>query len=90
MKTSNLIYCLAICTALLTSCSIFEPAEKRIALFDGKTLDGWTIIKCEAVVDNGDILLISGNGLVQTEKKYGDFILEFEWKALRQGKWDSA
>jgi hypothetical protein len=40
-------------------------------------------------VDGGDILLKAGNGLVQTEKKYGDFILEFEWKALRDANWDS-
>ena len=27
--------------------------------------------------------------MVQTEKKYGNFILEFEWKALRNDNWDS-
>ena len=89
MKTSNLFYSIVITLALLTSCSVFESADKRIPLFDGKTLDGWTVIKCEATVDDGDILLVAGNGLVQTEKKYGDFILEFEWKALRDDKWDS-
>ena len=89
MKASNLFCSLVICAALLTSCSVFESGGKRVALFDGKTLDGWTVIKCEATVDDGDILLVAGNGLVQTEKQYGDFILEFEWKALRQGKWDS-
>jgi len=89
MKTSNLFYSLIIATALLTSCSVFESADKRIPLFDGKTLDGWTVIKCEAKIDDGDILLVAGNGLVQTEKKYGDFILDFEWKALRDDKWDS-
>ena len=61
----------------------------RAALFDGKTLNGWTVLKCEATVDNGDILIVAGNGLIQTEKKYGDFVLEFEWKALRDNKWDS-
>jgi len=89
MKTSNLFYSLVIIAALGTSCSVFEPADKRVALFDGKTLEGWKVIKCEAVVDNGDILLVAGNGLVQTEKKYRNFILEFEWKALRDNKWDS-
>jgi len=89
MKTSNLFYSLIIATALLTSCSVFESADKRIPLFDGKTLDGWTVIKCEAKIDDGDILIVAGNGLIQTEKKYGDFILDFEWKALRDDKWDS-
>ena len=89
MKASNLFYNIVIALALLTSCSDSEPGGKRAALFDGKTMDGWTVIKCEAVVDDGDILLVAGNGLVQTKKKYGDFILEFEWKALRNDKWDS-
>jgi len=89
MKTSNLFYCIVITAALLTSCSVFESGDKRIAIFDGKTLDGWTVIKCEAKVDDGDILIVAGNGLIQTEKKYGDFILDFEWKALRDDKWDS-
>ena len=59
------------------------------ALFDGKTLDGWTVLKCEAVVDNGEILLVEGNGLVQTNEKYGNFILELEWKPLADDNWDS-
>jgi hypothetical protein len=89
MKASSLFYSLVIATIMLTSCSVFESGSKRVSLFDGKTLDGWTVIKCEATVDNGDILLVAGNGLVQTEKKYDDFIFEFEWKALRGNKWDS-
>jgi len=74
---------------LSTSCSVLKPGAKRVSLFDGKTLNGWTLVTCEAEVDGGDILLKAGNGLVQTEKKYGDFILEFDWKALRDEKWDS-
>jgi hypothetical protein len=89
MRVSNLFYSIVIATLMLTSCSVFESGGKRVALFDGKTLDGWTVIKCEATVDDGDILLVAGNGLVQTDKKYGDFILEFEWKALRDKNWDS-
>ena len=89
MKASSVFSSLTIAAVLLTSCSVFEPREKRVALFDGKTLDGWTLITCEAAVDDGDILLKAGNGLVQTEKKYGNFILEFDWKALRDAKWDS-
>jgi hypothetical protein len=61
----------------------------RVALFDGKNLDAWDVLKCEAVVDDGTILLKAGNGLVQTKKKYKDFILEYEWKALKDSEWDS-
>ena len=89
MKTSITLCSVVVAVALLTSCAILEGEGKRVALFDGKTLNGWTVIKCEATVDDGDILLTAGNGLVQTEKKYGDFVLEFEWKALRDNRWDS-
>jgi hypothetical protein len=64
-------------------------AEERISLFDGKTLKGWTVLKCEAEVDNGEILIKAGNGLVQSQQKYGDFVLELDWKALKQDKYDS-
>ncbi len=64
-------------------------ADKRVSLFNGKDLDGWTLLKCEATVDDGNILLESGNGLVQSEKKYADFVLEFDWKALAEDNWDS-
>ena len=89
MKAASVFFSLMIAVVFLTSCSVFEPREKRVALFDGKTLNGWTLITCEAQVDGGDILLKAGNGLVQTEKKYGNFILEFEWTALRDANWDS-
>ena len=60
-----------------------------MSLFDGKTLNGWTVLKCQASVDDGDILITAGNGLVQTEKKYRDFVLEFEWRPLRDNRYDS-
>lgn len=62
---------------------------ERVSLFNGKDLQGWTVSGCEAGVDNGDMLIKSGNGLVQTERKYADFVLEFEWKALAADNWDS-
>jgi hypothetical protein len=75
---------------LSLSCATPEPANPaRVALFDGKTLEGWTVLKCAAVVDDGDILILEGNGLIQTERQYGDFILEFDWKALKEDNWDS-
>lgn len=65
------------------------PNGRAVALFDGKTLNGWTVLDCQATVDDGNILITAGNGLVQTEKQYADFILEFEWKPLRENNWDS-
>jgi hypothetical protein len=74
--------------AILAMCSYLN-AEEPVSLFDGKTLKGWDVLKCEAEVKDKAILLVAGNGLVQTKKRYRDFILEYEWKALKPDKWDS-
>ena len=59
------------------------------SLFDGKTLNGWHPTRCEVEVRDGAILLKAGNGLLRTDYRYGNFVLDLEWKALREGKWDS-
>lgn len=64
-------------------------AAECVELFDGKTLKGWDVLTCEAVVKDGAILLKAGNGLVQTKKRYTDFVFEYEWKALKADAWDS-
>jgi hypothetical protein len=85
---SGLFLCLFSAFLGLTAL-VAAAGSKRVSLFDGKTLAGWTLVTCEAVVQNGEILLQAGNGLLQTEKKYQDFVFEFEWKALKAEKWDS-
>lgn len=88
MKTKLICNCAVILCIL--SISAFSADEaRRVALFDGKTLDGWDVLKCESVVQDGSILIKGGNGVVQTKNKYSDFVLEFDWKALKDDKWDS-
>lgn len=77
-----------VCAAAIVT-QAADAAGKRVSLFDGKSLAGWTLVTCEACVDNGDMFIKEGNGLVQTARKYGDFVFEFEWKALKSEKWDS-
>jgi len=92
MKALTTCCCILVALGLFTSCTPLNseaPGSKRVALFDGKTLTGWTVLKCEAAVDSGDILIQTGNGLIQTEAQYADFVLEFDWKALSDNKWDS-
>lgn len=64
-------------------------AKEAVSLFDGKTLDGWKVTACEAEVQEGAILLKAGNGMVRTERSFKDFVLEIEWKALKEDQWDS-
>ena len=79
---------LVLAASLLAS-GFASAQEKRVSLFNGKDLKGWSILKCEAEVKDGNMFIKSGNGLVQTAKKYQNFVLEYEWKALCEDKWDS-
>jgi hypothetical protein len=74
--------------------SIFALAGAALAqqpgsLFDGKTLDGWKVVTCEAEVADGAILIKGGNGFLLADKQYGDFVFACDWKALNTDMWDS-
>jgi len=62
------------------------PAGDWIKLFDGKTLNGWSVHSGTATyaAENGAIagtaVLGSPNSFLCTQKEFGDFILEFEVK----------
>lgn len=60
-----------------------------MSLFNGEDLSGWHVTRCEAVVENGSLLLKSGNGFVRTDHRYRDFVLELDWKARKSELWDS-
>jgi hypothetical protein len=78
--------------ACAASCAVVSLAAARaadtdfVALFDGKTLDGWEQHsgKAEYRVEDGVIVgktvTGTGNSFLCTKKKYGDFVLEFEFK----------
>lgn len=61
-----------------------------VSLFDGKTLQGWTVMnKCKIGVDQENILLQEGNGWLRSDLTYGDFTLHIEWKAEKKSDYDS-
>jgi hypothetical protein len=84
------LFAIALCgTKLLAA-----DAETWRPLFDGKTLDGWIQRggKAKYRVENGEIVGSSvpntGNSFLCTDKDYGDFVLELEFKvdpALNSG-----
>lgn len=70
------------------------PKGKWESLFNGKDLSGWhTYLKAGQpvtpngwVVDNGTIHLTKGGvGDLVTDKEYGNFELEIEWKIAKNG-----
>jgi len=81
------LFIVALCLSPIVTAK--EPAGFTSSLFDGKSLAGWHVTDCECEVQDGAILLKSGNGFVRTDHRYGDFVLDLEWKALHDFKWDS-
>lgn len=77
----------AIVAAFALSARAAEPEFKP--LFDGKTLEGWTVTDCEAAVEDGALVLKEGNGMVRTNAKYADFVLEWECQNVKSEAYDS-
>jgi hypothetical protein len=62
----------------------------RQTLFDGKSLDGWTLENdAEVEIVDGCLLLKSGNGWLRSAYQYRDFELDLEWKAIKAHEYDA-
>ena len=73
--------------ALALACtSAAQAADGWIALFNGKTLDGWeqrsgtALYRVEDGAIVGKTVAKTGNTFLCTKETYGDFVLEFEFK----------
>lgn len=65
------------------------PDAEWQSLFNGKDLTGWAVVHdAEFTVVDAHLRLVKGMGWLRTEKEYGDFILEFECRALDE-RYDS-
>ena len=58
--------------------AILEKAEGWTSLFDGTSLKGWT--GEGYTVEDGAIVCTPKGQFLRTEKEYGDFVLDFEFK----------
>jgi mono/diheme cytochrome c family protein len=61
-----------------------------IELFDGKTLNGWTMLDGKPVTEgwvvrDGLLCRESRGGHLLSQQEFGDFDLEFEWKIAERG-----
>lgn len=89
MHMQNFRLLIVLASMVVESQAGADEAGFRRAIFDGKSLDGWQVAGCEVAVDDGRLVLQSGNGLVRTDHRYRDFILEFEWRPLKSSEWNS-
>ena len=66
-----------------------EKAEGFVSLFNGRSLDGWSISgdnKDGWAIEDGELLWQSrGGGVVMSHKRYDDFVLRLEWKLFKEG-----
>lgn len=84
MQKVKISFILMSAVMLLSSSNSFAQDGKWVSLFDGKTLNGWTIHSGFAKyrVENGEIIGTSvpnsPNSFLCTDREYSDFVLEFE------------
>lgn len=58
-------------------------------LFNGKNLQGWKALHCEAAVEDGKLVITGGDGLLRSESRYRNFVLELDYKPRKGEKYDS-
>lgn len=84
MKKYTFVSAFLVSLFLLSSMNSFSQDTEWISLFDGKTLNGWSVHSGFAKyrVEDGTIIgtAIKGspNTFLCTDREFGDFILEFE------------
>ena len=77
------------------SLAAFSGGVEKIALFDGKSLEGWhSVGSAKWRVENG--IIVGGqdgdsrkSGILMTKKSFKDFDLELEFKIDEHGKYNS-
>ncbi|MGE5193577.1 MAG: DUF1080 domain-containing protein [Deltaproteobacteria bacterium] len=67
------------------------PAHRFMdALFDGRSIDGWSAENgCAVAVEDGLLVLKAGDGWLRSDRTYADFVLHVEWKALKAVDYDA-
>ncbi len=86
-----LAVCIGFCTpaAAGDSQGTGDGLGYRAELSAGSGLDQWQVTGCEAELTDGLLVLQSGDGLVRTNERHGDFVLELDWRPRRKEQYDS-
>jgi hypothetical protein len=93
MKSTKIYVGVILALCIIGGTTAFTPVTKKgkwESLFDGKTFKGWKKWKGGEItkwkVEDGAMYLTEkGGGDLLTEKEYGNFELELEWKISEKG-----
>ena len=73
---------------LLAGCGSTPPGDDFVPLFNGKDLSGWVNVNCAPATFTArdGMIVCTGKptGLLRTAKMYENFVLELEWKHLKE------
>jgi len=82
-KSFRVWFLVCLCLARPGAAAEAENKEGWVSLFNGRDLAGWSPVHdVTFVATNGNLRLVTGMGWLRTEKEYGDFVFEAEWRAL--------
>jgi hypothetical protein len=79
-----------VCTIFIGDAVAFQGAADGFApLFNGKNFDGWVNVNCapETWTVKDGMVVCTGipTGVLRTEKMYENYILELEWRHIKEG-----
>ncbi len=81
---------IAVCSEPLSAQTSVSCCGHTSRLFDGKSLEGWTVENGAKVeIQDGNLLLKDGDGWLRSHHVYADFQLHVEWKALKAETYDA-
>lgn len=82
--------CAALLTMLFVAPSLAADSKgPTVELFNGRDLTGWHAVNCEAAVEDGLLVITGGDGLLRTDHRYADFVLELDWRPRQAEMYDS-
>ncbi len=89
LSTRYVVWLNLFANLLLTVAWGEEPAGNRYSLFNGQDLTGWHAHQCEAEAVDGKLLLKAGDGLLWHDFPLRNFVLELEWRPLKESGYDA-
>lgn len=85
----NILLLISTCIVMTGSFSSIQAEDDFVTLFNGRNLEGWINVNCAAetwTVRDG-MIVCSGipTGVLRTDRQYENYILELEWRHMKQG-----